>query len=310
MPIPDVRSAGQRSGAPATRVTVIGGTGFLGRRVVARLIRAGAAVTIAARRLDEGVGRYPASAAVKAVEADIADRRSLEHTVVDASAVVNCVGLYRQRTGLSFEDVHVRGGRRLAEVAASAGARRLLHVSGIGADPDSPDDYIRARGRGEVAVREAMARATIVRPSAMFSASGAFFDPLRQIVRRMPVVPLFGSGGTRLQPVNVEDVAEAIARLATGAKQAPVYEFGGPVVYTFREIIERLAAKEGRSPVLLPVPFAVWSGIAAVGRLLPAAPITPAQVALMRRDNIVGEGVGTFDDLGIVPRSAEALGLL
>ncbi len=153
--------------------------------------------------------------------------------------------------------------------------------------------------------------ATIVRPSARFSHDGGFFEALADIVQRAPVVPLFGRGETRLQPVDVDDVALAITHVLTGRETPlPLYELGGPHVYTFRDLVERIVARQGRFPPLVPVPFAVWRAAAVVARVLPAPPVTTGQVALMERDNVVGEGVGTFDDLAIRPRAAEELGLI
>jgi NADH dehydrogenase len=225
--------------------------------------------------------------------------------------VINCVGLYVETRTESFRDVHVEGARAVAEIAKAQGVRHLVHISGIGADRGSPSAYVRARAEGEDDVRRAFPAATILRPSAMFSRDGAFFGALDAIVRRLPVVPLFGDGGTRLQPVLVGDVAEAACRaLERDSASGTVFELGGPEVFTYREIMERLAARAGRRRLLLPVPFALWRALAAMASLLPRPPLTPAQVALMQRDNVVGDGVATFADLSIAPRSAIAMGLV
>ena len=106
-----------------------------------------------------------------------------------------------------FETIHVEGAGRLAEAATAAGLGRLVHISGIGSDPRSTSAYVRARGEGEEAVRRCFAGATILRPSVMFGPSDAFLTTLIGLVRRLPIVPLFGNGSTRLQPVHVDDVA-------------------------------------------------------------------------------------------------------
>lgn len=304
----ETRDRARRAEGP--RVAVVGGTGFLGRRIVDSLLSAGARVTLAARD-PHAAGDLPDGQRLRRVAADIRNRAALDRALEGADATVDCVGLYRPRRGLSFEDIHVEGARRWAEAAAAAGVGRLALVSGIGADAHARDPYVRARGRGEDAVRTVRPDACIVRPSVMFSHEGAFIDALADVVRQAPVVPLFGRGETRLQPVDVEDVAEAIVRILIGPQAPlPLYELGGPHTYTFRGLVQRVAARQGLRRPLLPVPFALWRVAAAAAHLLPAAPVTAGQVALMERDNVVGEGVGTFADLKIRPRAAEELGLI
>jgi uncharacterized protein YbjT (DUF2867 family) len=293
-------------------VVVFGGAGFLGRRVVGRLIRRGIPVTIASRRPDIPSFAVGASdRAFRLVQADIRDRDTLVAALKGARAAVNCVGLYYETRTESFHDVHVGGARALAGAARAEGVRRLVHISGIGVDPKSASGYVRARAEGEDAVRSVFPDAVILRPSAMFSRDGAFFGTLDALVRHMPVIPLFGDGGTQLQPVHVGDVAEAVCRALDDEQAAgTLYELGGPEVFTYREILERLIARVNRRRLFLPVPFAIWRTLASMASLLPQPPLTPAQVALMQRDNVVSDGVATFSDLGIRPRSPTAMDMV
>src|SRR5207248_4342662 len=155
-----------------------------------------------------------------------------------SDAVVNAVSAYVEAGGVTFESVHERGAEMLAREAAAAGVARLVLISGIGADPESGSAYIRSRGRGERVVQEAFPGATIVRPSAMFGHGDALFGTLAHLARLLPVLPLIGGGHTKLQPVFVDDVAEAIARLLADPRTAGrAYELGGPNVYTMRELV-------------------------------------------------------------------------
>ena len=140
----------------------------------------------------------------------------------------------------------------------------------------------------------------------MFGPSEGLISALLNVTR-LPVVPLFGQGGTRLQPVFVGDVAEAAARLVTGnAHPEPIYEFGGPDIITYRELVELTLHATGRRRPLVPVPFAVWKAMAAGARLLPSPPITEGQVALMTRDNVASPDLPGLGTLGIEPRSLQA----
>ena len=293
-------------------VVVFGGAGFLGRRVVGRLNGRSIPVTIASRHPDTTSFAVGASdRAFRHVQAEVRDSNATARALKGAWAAVNCVGLYLETRTESFHDVHVEGARAVAKVARACGVRRLVHISGIGINPNSASAYIRARAQGEDAVRSIFPDAVILRPSVMFSRDGAFFGALEAIVRHLPVVPLFGGGGTRLQPVHVGDVAEAVCRaLDDDRVVGTVFELGGPDIFTYREILERLAARAGRRRLFLPVPFALWWALARVMSLLPRPPLTPAQVALIERDNVASDGVATFSELGITPCSPTTMGLV
>ena len=209
--------AGSGQGAQRTGmiVTVLGGTGFLGRRVVRHLLDRGFRVRATARHPERVPTLFgPNEVGAEAVGADVHDEASVAAVLADADAVVNAVSLYVEHGGPeTFRAVHVEAAARIARLAREAGVGCLIHVSGIGADPASPSNYIRARGEGEIAVREAFPGATLVRPSVMFGPDDYFLTTLARLLRTLPIYPLFGRGRTRLQPVHVEDVSEAIARI-------------------------------------------------------------------------------------------------
>lgn len=272
---------------PRPLVTVFGGTGFLGRRVVARLVSAGALVRVAARHPDAGTpapGSGPGTAVP--VMADVEKAATVRAALEGADAAVNAVSLYVEKGGASFEAVHVEAAGRVAAIAREQGVTRLVHVSGIGSDPGDPAPYVRSRGRGEQAVRAAFPEAVIVRPAVMVAPDDAFLSGIAGLVRRAAVVPLFGRGVTRIQPVVVDDVAEAVARLALGAGGQPLLELAGPRVWLYRELVRAVGRAIGRKPLLLPLPFPLWENLARVAELLPGAPLTRHQVELMRRDNV------------------------
>ena len=209
---------------------------------------------------------------------------------------------------MTFESVHEQGARTLAQEAAAAGVARLVLVSGISADPGSGSPYIRARGRGELVARQAFPSATIVRPSAMFGPGDALFGTLADIVRLLPVVPLVGGGRTRLQPVYVEDVAEAIVRiLADPGTAGRTYELAGPGVYTMRELVKITLRLIGRRRLLVPVPFAVAAVQARLFELLPSPPLTTSQVDLLKADNVATGTLPGFQELDIQPKAVEEI---
>ncbi len=282
-------------------ITVFGGTGFLGRAVLHRLLEAGARVRVAARdphslHLDEFDER------VKCCPADIRDPDAVARALHGADGVVNAVSLYVERAGTTFHDIHVEGAGILAQCARDAGVEKLVHVSGIGVDDKSPSDYVRARARGERRVREIFPEAIVLRPSVLFGPGDAFLAALKSVTLA-PVIPLFGRGGTRLQPVFVDDVARAVERsLGDPAAPGRTFELGGAQVLTYREAVEAVLAHLGRRRVLMPVPFPAWRVLAGAASVLPDPPLTRDQVILMQADNVASGNLPRFADLGIEPR--------
>lgn len=294
-------------------VTVFGGTGFLGRRIVRHLRDRGCVVRIASRHADRARALLQDhDPSLQYVNADIRDQSSVSHAVSGAWAVVNAISLYAEHGRDTFHHLHVDCAGHVAREARDAGVERFIHVSGIGAEAAARSRYIRSRGEGELAVRAAFPGAMLVRPAVMFAPDDAFIDVILKLLQRMPVYPLFGSGRTRLQPVFVEDVAEAIARIATRTETEPrTFECAGPRVYTYEGFVRSIAGAAGLSPRLLSVPFAAWQVMARAAEFLPSPPINHNQVELMRIDNVASLTLPGLTDLGIVPQSAETIvGLL
>ncbi|NIA72349.1 complex I NDUFA9 subunit family protein [Pelagibius litoralis] len=289
-------------------VTVFGGSGFLGREIVKRLTAEGITARAAMRHPDKASGdRRPARRGdVQAVYADVRDETSVALAIDGSDAVVNAVGLYVEKGAETFEAVHELGALNVAHQAAISGVGRLVHVSGIGADLQSDSSYVGARAKGELLVMDVFARATILRPSVLFGPDDKFLNTLAQIAYRTPVLPLFGRGRTRLQPVYVGDVAEAALR-ALQLPDAPgkTYELGGPRIYSYRGLIELVLSRIHRRRLLVPLPFPLWQTLAAFASLLPSPPLTRAQVTLMRHDNVVAKAALSLEDLGIEATALE-----
>jgi uncharacterized protein YbjT (DUF2867 family) len=290
----------------SNRVTVFGGSGLLGRQIVKRLAADGARVRVAVRHPDRAsfLERGGRAGQITAVYADVWE----EASVGGSEAVVNMVGHYVERGKATFETTRGHGAMHVAHAAATAGVQRLVHISGLGTDPKSGSPYARARGIGEQLVTEAFPAATILRPGVIFGPEGGFLNRLAALGRVLPVLSLFGAGETKLQPVFVGDVAEAVARaLATPATMGRLYELGGPWVYTYKELVQLVLARIERQRLLMPVPYFVWKGLAALMASLPSRSISRNQVELMQQDNVVRADASTLADLGIAPTSVEAM---
>jgi uncharacterized protein YbjT (DUF2867 family) len=289
-------------------VAVFGGTGFLGRRVVRALRSREFSVRVASRHPERAVRLFGGGdPQLQSVKADIHNERAIADCLAGAHAAVNAVSLYVEHGSETFHRVHVEAAQRLAAQARRAGIARLVHVSGIGADPGSSSHYIRKRGEGERAVRAAFPDVTLIRPAVMFGPDDGFLTTIIDLLRRLPIYPMFGRGRTRLQPAYVEDVAEAIARALRTDGSARTFELGGAHVYTYEELLRAVARKANLRPLLIPIPFAAWHALALIAEMLPDPPVTRNQVELMEIDNVTSPQVPGFGELGISPRAVEEI---
>jgi uncharacterized protein YbjT (DUF2867 family) len=293
----------------AGTVTVFGGTGFLGRRVVLHLRDKGFSVRVASRHPERGREHFGRDAAqLHLVRSDIHDDGSLAEAIAGADGVVNAVSLYVEHGRETFQAVHVGAAERVATQARKAGIKQLVHVSGIGSDANSRSKYIKARGQGEVAVRSVVSDTTLIRPAVMFGPDDAFLTTLLGLLRRLPVYPMFGRGETRLQPTYVEDVSEAIARsMQRPEAKGTTFECGGPRIYSYEELLRNVARVANIRVRLMPIPFAAWHMLAELAEWLPSPPIARNQVELMEMDTVATPGTAGFAELGIAPRSLEEI---
>src|SRR5579864_5441970 len=299
-----MRSRFLGAGMKQHRLAILGGSGFIGRYVVKRLAERGDVLTVGGRRatsakylkLKGDVGQ------VGLVNIGIDDEMLGPAFVANQDAVVNLVGILYESGTQRFEIAHHIGAARLAQLARRAGVERFVHISAIGADPRSTSVYARTKAAGEEAVRDAFPTATILRPSVVFGPEDQFFNRLAAMALISPVMPLIGGGDTRFQPVYVGDVADAVVRCIDDATTAGrTYELGGPKIYSFRALIELLLSEIGRKRFLIDLPFGLASLEARLMSLLPNPPLTPDQVELLKRDNVVSSGALTLAALGIAP---------
>jgi uncharacterized protein YbjT (DUF2867 family) len=296
-----------------TLVTVFGGSGFLGRHVVRALAQRGYRIRVAVRRpgLTGHLRPMGRVGQIHAVQANLRYPDSVAAAVRDADAVVNLVGILFESGRQRFDAVQTAGAETVARAASAVGAP-LVHVSAIGADAQAPSSYARSKAEGERLVLAAHSATTIVRPSIIFGPEDDFFNRFAALARMSPMLPLVGGGHTRMQPVFAGDVGEAIAKAVDGdTKPGAIYEFGGPDVRTFKELMEFVLATIERRRLLVPVPFALVKLQAALLQFLPKPPITPDQVELLKRDNLVSDEAKrdgrTLEGLGILPESMTAI---
>lgn len=297
-------------------VTIIGGSGFVGRYIARRLAKDGWRVRVAVRRPNEAlfVRPYGVPGQVEPVACNIRDDASVRSVIRGADAVVNCVGVLNGVGANTFDAVQAEGAGRVARIAAEMGVGRLVQISAIGADAQSDSAYARTKGEGEAAVLAAFPAAVILRPSIIFGTEDQFFNRFAAMTRMGPILPVVGAN-TRFQPVHVDDVAQAAVKAVNGEAAPGVYELGGPEVDTFRGLMARMLKVIQRRRAVVNMPFFVarimgfgFDMIQAVTLgLIENKMITRDQVRNLARDNVVSPAARGFADLGITPTAMEGV---
>ncbi|MEL6361092.1 MAG: complex I NDUFA9 subunit family protein [Pseudomonadota bacterium] len=296
---------------------VFGGSGFVGRNVVRELAARGWRVRVAVRRPHHAQFLRPMGAVgqIQLVQANLRHQQSVAKALEGADAVVNCVGILFQAGAQKFSSVQEGGAATLARLASEAGVTNYLHVSAIGADAESDSLYAQTKAAAEKAVLEEIPTAKIVRPSIVFGPEDQFFNRFAEMAKMSPALPLIGGGGTKFQPVYVDDVADVICALLEGNGEQQIFELGGPRVYTFKELLQYMLEVIDHKRLLAPLPFAIAPLVGLAGEIagvLPFLdpPITRDQIKLLKKDNVVNTddpAIGTFETLGITPKSVEAI---
>jgi len=295
-------------------VTIFGGSGFVGTQIVQLLARAGYRVRVAVRRPDLAGHVKPLGAVgqVMPIQANVRNLESVQRAVKGAGAVINLVGIGYESGRQRFRAVQTMGARNIAEASKQAGVTTLVHMSALGADPQSPTPYARSKGLGETEVFAAFKDAIVIRPSIIFGPGDMFFNRLASMARMLPVLPVIGAK-SRFQPIYVGDVAAAFVAAVEGkVKAGRVYEIGGPETATQLELMQRVLAETHRRNPLLPVPAAIGKLLALPFAFLPWAPlITADQVDLLQLDNVVSAEAlkekRTLAAFGIAPTAMDPI---
>lgn len=291
-----------------TRILVLGGTGFVGRAVCERLTQRSSSdrITVPTRRLARGNG-VRLLPTVDLVQAQVHDDQQLQQLVQGADVVINLIAILHG-TEADFQRVHVELPRRLVNACQGAGVKRVVHVSALGASPSAPSLYLRSKAAGEAVLASSGLDVTVLRPSVIFGAHDRFLNLFARLQSVAPLMPLAGAQA-RLQPVWVEDVAQAISQaLDMPSSVGQTFECAGPQVYTLSELVHLAGRWSGHDRPQWALPH--WAGWlqAAAMECLPGEP-------LMSRDNLASLAVpnvasGHAPDLramGITPTAMECV---
>ncbi|MCH2548764.1 MAG: complex I NDUFA9 subunit family protein [Alphaproteobacteria bacterium] len=292
------------------RITVIGGSGFLGRYIVELLADQGAVVKVAVRDIEKAKFLKPLGQVgqVTPIRINIRDESSLKQMVQETDKIIYLVGILYEKRNQTFQSVHIDALDVLGELSKKEGVRSFSLVSALGANVEAKSKYLSSKGKGELKLTQNYPEATIFKPSVLFGAEDKFFNLFASLLRMTPMLPLYGGGKTLFQPVYVSDVARAIVNsIDDKSTYGNTYELGGPTIYTYTELMEVILRYTNRNRLLLPVPFKVGDLQAALVELLPKPILTRDQMISLRVNNVVHEDALNIKKLGVEPTSLETI---
>jgi NADH dehydrogenase len=266
------------------RIAVTGANGFVGRNVIALLLGDEAPGDIRAivRDPERAATELP-RAPLNVRRADVTDPDTLRGVFDGVDAVVHTVAIPTERHG-SFERINAEGTRAVVREAERAGVRKIVHLSAIGASPESPYPFLHSKGQGQAAVEGSAVPHVVLRPSVLFGPGDDFF-PRLAFSLSFPVVPLPGGGGARFQPLHVADLARTI-RAALRGPMTGTFEVGGPAPVTYREMLQETMRAYRKHRITLPLPVLLMKPAAFLfERTMADPPVTVRQLDLLAVDN-------------------------
>jgi uncharacterized protein YbjT (DUF2867 family) len=288
-------------------ILITGATGYIGRHLVARLVAQGERPRCLVRDISRAKRILPADK-VELVEGATTSPDSLGAAVQGVDTIVHAAFLTadrKQSTGNEYEKTNVQGTASLIKVAKKAGVKRIIEIGGLGTKPDKPGSYMQGRYLAEKMLKESGLDWTIIQPSVLFGKNAPFIKGLVDLIRTSPVVPLIGGGKTMFQPIYVEDVVTVLIKVLedpTGTTNR-TYTIGGPVYYSFTQIIDVLLKTMHKQRIKVPAPTTlVGVGAAVMEAILPKPPITKAAMTLFSFDNIT-DLKSVQRDFGFTPMS-------
>lgn len=281
-------------------ILVTGGTGFVGSHLIRLMRKQGLRVRALVRNPEKA--KELSDLKVELAPGNIADRNSLDAAATGAERVIHLVGIIQEAPGATFQGVHVEGTRNLIAAAKKAGVRQFLHQSALGARPAAKSEYHRTKWQAEESVRTSGIPFTILRPSLIYGPGDQFTLRLAEIIRRSPVLPVIGSGRSKVQPISVDDVVSCIVKAVTGdALLNEVCEICGPEQLTYEEVTRAIAETLGIKRPTIHMPLFLMRPLArALETALAKPPLTAGQLIMLQEDNVCSVR-NSCEACGIVP---------
>ncbi len=292
-------------------VSVFGGTGFIGRNLIPKLVKLGFLVKVASRnpqrahylKVSGNIGQ------IEIIKVNVSQEESVREFIKGSDIVINLIGILNETRKQKFNFIHSALPSLIAQLTFEQGIKRFIHLSALGSDVNSESRYSASKANGEVSILNYNSQSTIIKPSLVYGPDDNFFNQFASILSIIPIFPLIGYGKTKFQPIYVGDLVELIIGIIEDVNPKQIYEAGGDEVYSLKEIIELILGIMNRKRLLIPVPFNLSKGFAIVSQFMPKPLITFDQLKQLQQDNIISYDdknlVGLISDFGITPKSVK-----
>ena len=290
-------------------VSIIGGSGFIGRALVKKLALSGAKINVLTRNAVRSKNLKTAGdvGQVTVMSGDALVDEDIINSIRFADYVVNLIGIFHPSGKQNFLNSQAELPQRLGQIAKKLDVKKIVHVSAIGADLESKSQYQKTKAEGERNLLRIFPGCTILRPSIVFGPGDGFFDRFAKIAMISPALPLIGGGKTKFQPIFVGDVADSVLYcLGHSQTDGQIYELGGASMYSFKELLSYTLESIGKKRALIPISNFAMQIPATLFSILPNPPITLDQLRMLERDNVVSENMPNISSFGITPQPIEA----
>jgi NADH dehydrogenase len=221
--------------------------------------------------------------------------------------VINLVGIFHEIGKQKFDSIHHQAAIKIAQICQEENVQTLIHFSALGAHLNASSHYAKTKAEGENRVQNIFPKTVIFRPSLVFGAEDNFFNRFAAIALLYPFLPLVYRGQTQFQPVFVNDIARAVEVVISQNIQGQILELGGSTVYTFKQLMEIMLKTINRSCALIPMPNFIAYTVGSIAQYLPNPILTIDQMRLLKMNNILTNTKPGLNDLGISPKSLEAI---
>lgn len=290
-------------------ITVLGGNGFVGSYIIKELAKTKAAINVVARHASHAthLKMYGSVGQICLTDANVIDEKQLANVIMGSDIVVNTIGLLTEKGRQSFYNAHTQLPENIGKLAKKHGVQKVIHISSLAAEQAPTSSYAKTKLEGENLLVKHFKRAVILRPSVVFGPEDNFFNLFAKLATFLPALPLIGGGYAKMQPVYVNDLALAVAKLIELPEYklaSNVLELGGPAQYTFKEILQYVLQISNKKRLLVPLPFALAKVQAFFMEFMPRPLLTRDQVELLKYNNIV-QGENGLKLLGICPTAMQ-----
>ena len=296
--------------------TIFGGSGFVGRYVVRRLVRRGWRVRVAVRNPNEALflKTYGEVGQVEVFKCSIFDAHSLSLCIPGSKLVINAVaGLLNETSKKMFEKYYIDGPELIAKQCSKFKVEKLIHISSVGVDSQSGNMYSSSKAKGEIRITEQFSNVAILRSSLIFGHEDKFFNRYASLAGYSLIIPLIGKN-TKFQPVYVDDIAQAVEKIALNKNLKGIFELGGPEILTFKELIKKMLTVIRRKRLILSIPFQIANlmatGFEIINKVtlgLSPLPFTKDNVEQLKLDNVINNTEYSFTDLNIKPQNIDTV---